>query len=83
MADLLPARDGDPAEVHLGHDLLTALDIALRALLPRQRSVWILREIEDLTYAQIATVMAITPGAVRGLLERARTTLAITLKEWR
>jgi hypothetical protein len=27
--------------------------------------------------------MAATPDAVRGLLERARTTLAITMKEWR
>ena len=64
-------------------DLLAALDLALRMLPPRQRSVWILKEIEDLTYAQIATVMDATPDAVRGLLERARTSLAITLKEWR
>jgi RNA polymerase sigma-70 factor (ECF subfamily) len=82
-AGLIPARDADPAGVQLGHDLLAALDVALRLLPPRQRSVWILREIEDLAYAEIATVMAITPDAVRGLLERARATLAITMKEWR
>jgi RNA polymerase sigma-70 factor, ECF subfamily len=79
----LPARNADPAGLHLEHDLLTALDIALRTLPSRQRSVWILKEIEDFTYADIATVMAVSPDAVRGLLERARTTLAITLKEWR
>ena len=81
--DDVPARNADPAGVQLGHDLLAALDIALRMLPPRQRSVWILREVEDFTYAQIANVMAVTPDAVRGLLERARTTLASTLKEWR
>lgn len=83
VADRLPARNADPAGLQLGHDLLAALDIALRMLPPRQRSVWILREIEDFTYAQIATVMAVTPDAVRGLLERARTALAITMKGWR
>jgi RNA polymerase sigma-70 factor, ECF subfamily len=83
VTDRLPARNADPAGRQLEHDLLAALDVALRMLPPRQRSVWILKEIEDFTYAQIATVMAATPDAVRGLLERARTSLAITLKEWR
>jgi RNA polymerase sigma-70 factor, ECF subfamily len=83
VTDRLPAHNADPAGRQLGHDLLAALDLALRTLPPRQRSVWILKEIEGFTYAQIATVMAATPDAVRGLLERARTTLAITMKEWR
>ncbi|MFI5937910.1 RNA polymerase sigma factor [Actinoplanes sp. NPDC051494] len=83
VTDRIPARDADPAGLQLGQDLVAALDTALRTLPPRQRSVWILRQIEDFTYADIATVMAISPDAVRGLLERARATLAITLKEWR
>ncbi|MGX6607459.1 RNA polymerase sigma factor [Micromonosporaceae bacterium Da 78-11] len=83
ITDHLPARNADPAGLYLHRDLLTALDVALRMLPPRQRSVWILKEIEDFTYADIATVMAVSPDAVRGLLERARTALAITLKEWR
>jgi RNA polymerase sigma-70 factor (ECF subfamily) len=83
VTNRLPARNADPAGRQLGHDLLAALDVALRTLPPRQRSVWILKEVEDFTYAQIASVMATTPDAVRGLLERARTSLAITLKEWR
>ncbi len=83
VADRLPARNADPAGRFQHLDLLDALDAALRMLPPRQRSVWILREIEDFTYADIATVMAISSDAARGLLERARTTLAITMKEWR
>jgi RNA polymerase sigma-70 factor, ECF subfamily len=83
VTDRVPAGDADPAGRQAGNDLLAALDAALRTLPPRQRAVWILREIEGLTYAEIATVMATSPDAVRGLLERARTTLAITMKEWR
>ena len=83
ITDRIPARNADPAGLHIEQDLIAALDAALRMLPPRQRSVWILREIEDFTYADIATVMAVSPDAVRGLLERARTALAINLKEWR
>lgn len=83
VADRLPARDADPADELVHGDLLAALDTALRMLPPRQRSVWMLKEIEDFTYADIATVMAVSPDAVRGLLERARTTLSISMKEWR
>lgn len=83
VTDRFPARNADPADLHLQHDLIAALDAALRMLPPRQRSVWILTEIEDFTYADTATVMAVSTDAVRGLLERARTSLAIILKEWR
>ena len=83
VADTLADRHGDPAAVHSSTALLAALDAALRMLPERQRSAWILRQVEELTYAQIASVLAVSPDAVRGLLERARTSLAITLKEWR
>ncbi|MFC4071784.1 RNA polymerase sigma factor [Actinoplanes subglobosus] len=73
----------DPVHVQLGADLLGALDVALRRLPTRQRSAWLLREIEDLSYEEIATVLAESTTVVRGLLERARTTLATSLKEWR
>jgi len=59
------------------------LDAALRTLPERQRSAWILKQVEDLTYAQIAVVLGVSPTVVRGLLQRARTGLAIILKEWR
>ena len=83
VSDTLPERHSDPAQHHSGAALLTALDAALRMLPERQRSAWILRQVENLTYAQIASVLAVTPDTVRGLLERARTSLVIALKEWR
>jgi RNA polymerase sigma-70 factor (ECF subfamily) len=81
--DEVPAPDADPAQHNVDSSLLRALDAALRLLPARQRSAWILKEIEDLSYAEIATVLSVTPDSVRGLLERARTTLAQTMKEWR
>ena len=83
VATTLADRYADPAALHSSTALLAALDGALRTLPERQRSAWILQQVEDLTYAQIARVLGGSPDAVRGLLERARTSLAITLKEWR
>ncbi len=83
VAATLADRYSDPAAVHSSTALLAALDGALRMLPERQRSAWILRQVEELTYAQVASILAVSPDAVRGLLERARTSLAITLKEWR
>lgn len=83
LRDRLADPLADPVHVQLGAGLLGALDTALRRLPTRQRSAWLLREIEDLSYDEIATVLGETPTVVRGLLERARTTLATSLKEWR
>lgn len=79
VADLHANPEGD----NLTSELLLALDAALLLLPERARSVWILREVEELSYAEIATVVGITPAAVRGLLSRTRTTVAATMEEWR
>ena len=57
----VPAPHADPAQHNIDSSLLRALDAALRLLPARQRSAWILKEIEDLSYAEIATVLAVTP----------------------
>ncbi|WP_430785253.1 RNA polymerase sigma factor [Actinoplanes sp. G11-F43] len=83
LRDRLADPLADPVHIQLGAGLLGALDTALRRLPTRQRSAWLLREIEDLSYEEIATVLGETSTVVRGLLERARAALATSLKEWR
>lgn len=72
----------DPARTSEESALREALDLALTLLPPRQRSAWILREVEELHYDEIAEVLGTTSTAVRGLLERARTALASALEAW-
>lgn len=79
VADLHADTEGES----INTQLLAALDAALLVLPERQRSVWILREVENLSYNDIAAVVGITPTAVRGQLERARIAIAQSLKEWR
>jgi RNA polymerase sigma-70 factor (ECF subfamily) len=73
----------EPAEAATVLELREALDLALLALPWRQRAVWLLREIEELTYAEIAEILGTSVTVVRGQLHRARATLAIRMAQWR
>jgi RNA polymerase sigma-70 factor (ECF subfamily) len=81
------AADSDrfpgPEEHILADGLAAALRCALNRLTPEQRACWILREMEGLSYEEVATILHTTPGAVRGRLHRARPQLAEELKPWR
>ena len=54
---------------------LGAVLTAVQGLPERQRSAVVLRELEGRSYEEIATELGVTGGAVRQLLNRARTTL--------
>lgn len=56
----------------------------LLATLPSdQRACWLLHTFHDLTYAQIAEIMAVGEATVRGRIARARKTLAEGMLPWR
>ncbi len=62
---------------------LAALRAAVRRLPPNQRACWVLREVEELSYAEIAKIIGATPHAVRGRISRARAKLAEEMQGWR
>ena len=72
-----------PEEHALANGLAAALRCALNRLTPEQRACWILREMEGLSYEEVATILHTSPGAVRGRLHRARLQLAGELTPWR
>lgn len=59
-------------EEYDGHVRTDLLDQALQRLEPELRSVFVLKEIERLSYREIAEVMAIPEGTVGSRLNRAR-----------
>ena len=73
----------DPELTAISEDLSEALGRALSELPWRQRAAWLLREVEGLSYAEIADALDTTPTVVRGQLHRARGTLAVRLEQWR
>ena len=72
-------RDTDPEVLLQKWRTRLQIDAAIRALSPPLREVIVLREFEDLDYAQIAKVVAVPIGTVMSRLARARGKLRATL----
>ncbi|WP_116952436.1 RNA polymerase sigma factor [Jiangella endophytica] len=73
----------DPAHDIIENELVAALGAALAGLPEPQRVAWLLREVDQLSYEEIAAVMDTSRDVVRGLLHRARHRLAERLAPWR
>jgi RNA polymerase sigma-70 factor, ECF subfamily len=80
---LTPDTGADPFASVSSSAFLEALDLALAELPPRQRAVWMLREVEKLTFPEIGTILKLSPDGARGHHHRARTTLRQRLQQWR
>jgi RNA polymerase sigma-70 factor (ECF subfamily) len=68
-----------PLKILLEKEFSAKVEESVAALSPFQREVLILREMEDLTYEEIAEVTETDIGAVKSRLYRARRRLAETL----
>ena len=53
---------------------------AIALLTPQQRAALLLREVEGLTYEQIAKVLGVSVAAVKSRLNRARTEIALAME---
>jgi RNA polymerase sigma-70 factor, ECF subfamily len=73
----------DPFTTVSSNAFLAAMETALAELPPRQRAVWLLREVEELTFPQIGTILSVSPDGARGHHHRARITLRQRLRQWR
>lgn len=80
---MTPERAISAEAVAEERSVVEALDLALLELPWRQRAAWLLREVEGLSYDEIATALATTPTVVRGQLHRARATLGVRMAQWR
>ncbi|WP_439592953.1 RNA polymerase sigma factor [Microbacterium sp.] len=76
-------RTTQPEQTAIRNAQLRALSGALDKLKEDQRRSWLLREIADCSYDEIAELMDIPPSTVRGLLSRARASIAIEMEGWR
>ncbi len=73
--DLNSIADVMTADPIVGQELSQQLDRALAALPVEQRSAFVLAEIENLTYAEIAMIERTTLGTVKSRIHRAKSRL--------
>jgi RNA polymerase sigma-70 factor, ECF subfamily len=81
-ADASPSS-GEPADEAIGNARRDALKAAIERLPMEQRVILVLRQFEELSYAQIAEIRGLSIPAVKSHLLRARRDLARQLKDWR
>jgi RNA polymerase sigma-70 factor (TIGR02957 family) len=63
-------------DVELADSLSTAMLLVLETLTPTERAVFLLRDVFDLDYGELADAVGKTPAAVRQIAHRARTHVA-------
>jgi len=83
LSPVTGGTSGSPDDLRVNDELWAALDLALSELPWRQRASWLLREMEGLSYEEIARVLDTSTTVIRGQLHRARATLTVRLGQWR
>ena len=74
-----PSADPGPLGTILDAEAKRVLDEAVAGLGPEQRAVFVLRAVEEMSYAEIAEALGISQGTVMSRLFRARARLARAL----
>ena len=72
----------DPADSSEVNAQIKALADILASVPANLRIVWVLREIDEMTYAEIGQTLNLTVPTVRGRLARARSLVMSMMKEW-
>src|SRR5690349_2845568 len=75
------ALDTQPESRAIRNAQLQALSNALNDLPEAQRRCWLLREVAELSYGEIAEELDLPVSTVRGNLARARTSITIRMEE--
>lgn len=77
------ASDPDPQQYGQASALVRDLRAALAALPDELRVCWLLREVDNCSYEDVAAIAGISPGTARGRIYRARRRLAGAMVSWR
>lgn len=80
---LEPDRRHDPAQLHEQEARLESLQQILTDLPDIQRAIWAMREIDGLSYDEIARATNLPASTVRGRIARTRHQLAEGMRPWR
>lgn len=78
-----PEQASDPASMAVDAARYRGLEHALKNLNEEQRACWVLREMHEFSYEEIADIVRLPVSTVRGRIARARQNLAKGMATWR
>jgi RNA polymerase sigma-70 factor (ECF subfamily) len=81
LNEALPSDEPFPESLYASKEITEALQLALQKLPEKLRAAIVLREIEELSYEEIAEVLRISAGTVKSRISRAREELRHILKK--
>jgi len=81
LADVLPAQVETPDDITVTQEFVDHIAIGMEKLSAKHREVLVLRNIKNMTYEEIAQVLAISVGTVKSRIARARDSLRSKLGE--
>ncbi|AKK07159.1 RNA polymerase sigma factor, sigma-70 family [Corynebacterium mustelae] len=77
------SSETDPARTSEVNAQIMALADVLSTVSPELRACWALREVESMSYKEIAHTLNITESTARGRIARARTLIMQRMEEWK
>jgi RNA polymerase sigma-70 factor (ECF subfamily) len=77
----LPSEEPLPEQLYESAEIPRSLQLALQKLPEKLRAAIVLREMEELSYEEIAEVLHTSPGTVKSRISRARDQLGSLLKK--
>ena len=81
LADLIPAEVETPDDITVTQEFIARIGQGMERLSPKHREVLTLRNIKNLSYEEIATILDISVGTVNSRIARARESLRSKLGE--
>jgi len=81
LADVLPAQVETPDDITVTQEFVDEIALSMEKLSAKHREVLVLRNIKNMTYEEIAQVLAISVGTVKSRIARARESLRSKLGE--
>ncbi len=78
-----PSSTFDPAQEAESEAQMRALAQLLEAVPPGAKACWLLREVHDFSYGEIAQMLQLPQSTVRGRIARAKRFLAEGMEPWR
>jgi RNA polymerase sigma-70 factor, ECF subfamily len=81
LTDDLPSDEPLPEQLYESAEMPRSIQLALQKLPKKLRAAIVLREIEGLSYQEIAEVLHTSPGTVKSRISRAREELRLLMKK--